>query len=56
MYADISFAPLGDKSHQGVLGFYGGALVQWESSRGDSLCAVLDIMEGGHNGGESQRR
>ena len=73
MYADISFAPMGEKSHQGVLGFYGGALVQWESSRqpfatlstaeaelvgyieamimGDSLCAVLDIMEGGHNGG-----
>ena len=33
MYADISFARLGEKSHQGVLGFYGGALVQWESSR-----------------------
>ena len=33
MYADISFAPMGEKSHQGVLGFYGGALVQWESSR-----------------------
>ena len=74
MYADISFAPLGEKSHQGVLGFYGGALVQWESNRqsfatlstaeaelvgyieamimGDSLCAVLDIMEGDGNNGE----
>ena len=33
MYADISFAPQGEKSHQGVLGFYGGALVQWEPGR-----------------------
>ena len=33
MYTDISFAPQGEKSHQGVLGFYGGALVQCKSGR-----------------------
>ena len=31
--SDVSFAPNGQRSHQGLLGFYGGCLVQWISNR-----------------------
>ena len=31
--SDVSFAPNGQRSHQGLLSFYGGCLVQWISQR-----------------------
>ncbi|CAJ1376698.1 unnamed protein product [Effrenium voratum] len=33
LYADVSYAPGGGRSHQGVMAYYGGALVQWLSVR-----------------------
>ena len=44
MFSDISFAPAGERSLQGILGFYGGGLVQWEASRQASV--VLSTDEG----------
>ena len=32
-FADISFAPQGDKSHQGIIVCVGGSPIQWEASR-----------------------
>ena len=44
MFSDISFAPAGKRSLQGILGFYGGGLVQWEASR--QAFVVLSTAEG----------
>ena len=33
LFADASFAPQGERSQQGILAYYGGCLIQWESSR-----------------------
>ncbi|CAJ1393866.1 unnamed protein product [Effrenium voratum] len=33
LYADVSYAPGGGRSHQGVMACYGGSLVQWLSVR-----------------------
>ena len=44
MLSDISFAPAGERSLQGILGFYGGGLVQWEASR--QAFVVLSTAEG----------
>ena len=44
MFSDISFAPAGERSLQGILGFYGGGLVQWEASR--QAFVVLSTAEG----------
>ena len=44
MFSDISFAPAGERSLQGILGFYGGGLVQWEASR--QAFVVLRTAEG----------
>ena len=33
LYSDISFAPSGGRSHQGVVACYGGQVVQWEAVR-----------------------
>ena len=33
LFADASFAPQGQRSQQGILAYYGGCLIQWESSR-----------------------
>ena len=53
MFSDISFAPAGERSLQGILGFYGGGLVQWEASRqafvvlstaGGELMSYLESM------------
>ena len=38
-YADISFAPQGERSCQGILVFYGGSPVQWEACR-QPFCAM----------------
>lgn len=38
-YADISFAPQGERSCQGILAFYGGSPVQWEACR-QPFCAM----------------
>ena len=32
-FSDVSFAPNGEKSHQGVLLLYAGGLVQWEANK-----------------------
>ena len=42
--SDLSFAPAGERSLQGILGFYGGRLVQWEASR--QAFVVLSTAEG----------
>eukprot|EP00435_Cladocopium_sp_Y103_P071700 s225_g38.t1 len=44
MFSDISFAPAGERSLQGILGFYGGGLVQWEASC--QAFVVLNAAEG----------
>ena len=38
-YADISFAPQGSRSCQGIVVFYGGSVVQWEATR-QPFCAL----------------
>ena len=38
-YADISFAPQGGRSCQGIVVFYGGGVVQWEATR-QPFCAM----------------
>ena len=38
-YTDISFAPHGNRSYQGVLVFFAGAPVQWEANR-QSFCTL----------------
>ena len=43
LHADASFSPNGDRSHHGVMAFYGGGLVQWESTR--QPFAVLSSAE-----------
>ena len=44
MFSDISCAPAGERSLQGILSFYGGGLVQWEASR--QAFVVLSTAEG----------
>ena len=44
MFSDISFAPAGERSLQGILGFYGGGLVRGEASR--QAFVVLSTAEG----------
>ena len=43
-FADVSFAPNAGKSIQGIVAMYGGAPVQWESSR--QSCIALSTAEG----------
>ena len=43
VFADISFAPEGAVSHQGILATYGGKTVQWES--GKQAFATLSTAE-----------
>ena len=43
-FADVSFAPNAGKSVQGIVAMYGGAPVQWESSR--QSCIALSTAEG----------
>ena len=38
-YADISFAPQGERSSQGIMIFYGGSPIQWEASK-QPFCAM----------------
>ena len=38
-FSDISFAPQGEKSVQGIIGTYGGSPIQWESSR-QTYCSL----------------
>ena len=38
-FSDVSFAPNGEKSHQGVLLLYAGGLVQWEANK-QSFCTL----------------
>ena len=42
-FADISFAPQGGGSIQGMVGTYGGAPIQWESNR--QTCCALSTAE-----------
>ena len=42
-YADVSFAPQGGRSVQGVVAMYGGVPVQWESSR--QTCVAMSTAE-----------
>ena len=39
IFADASFAPQSSRSIQGILACYGGAIVQWESSR-QTICSM----------------
>ena len=43
LHADVSFAPQGGRSVQGVVAMYGGAPVQWESSR--QTCVAMSTAE-----------
>ena len=38
VFSDASFAPAGARSHQGLLGMYGGGLIQWEATRQPLRC------------------
>ena len=39
IFADVSFAPQSSRSIQGIMACYGGAIVQWESSR-QTICSM----------------
>ena len=43
IYCDVSYAPQGEKSVQGIVGMVGGGVVQWESSR--QSCMALSTAE-----------
>ena len=43
IYCDVSYAPQGEKSVQGIVGVVGGGVVQWESSR--QSCMALSTAE-----------
>ena len=43
IYCDVSYAPQGEKSIQGIVGMVGGGVVQWESSR--QGCMALSTAE-----------
>ena len=43
IYCDVSYAPQGEKSVQGIVAMIGGGVVQWESSR--QSCMALSTAE-----------
>ena len=43
IYCDVSYAPQGEKSVQGIIAMVGGGVVQWESSR--QSCMALSTAE-----------
>ena len=43
IYCDVSYAPQGEKSVQGIVAMIGGGVVQWESSR--QGCMALSTAE-----------